>query len=129
MVERENISRGSEAERKAMCYTRGRDCGDGNSCRVRYLSRNSKGAIVGKGDMAGRSARCRELKTAPRRRAHPSDTSSGRPHHDIDAYLRHRSSLDTVATTCRQAPPFEVRRLSHPDFLIEVEVMAVIPQS
>ena len=42
---------------------------------------------------------------------------------NIDARMEHGGDNLLTSTTV------EVRRLSHPDFLIEVEVMAVIPQS
>ena len=66
------------------------------------LSRNSKGEIVGKGDMAAQIRQVFE---------------------NIEARMEHGGDNLSTSTTV------EVRRLSHPDFLIEVEVMAVIPQS
>ena len=41
---------------------------------------------------------------------------------NIDARMEHGGDNRSTSTTV------EVRRLSHPDFLIEVEVMAVLPQ-
>jgi len=41
---------------------------------------------------------------------------------NIDARMAHGGDHNSTSTTV------EVRRLSHPDFLIEVEVMAVIPE-
>lgn len=41
---------------------------------------------------------------------------------NIDARMEHGGDHQSTGTTV------EVRRLSHPDFLIEVEVMAVIPE-
>ena len=66
------------------------------------LSRNSQGQIVGKGDMAAQIRQVFE---------------------NIEARIEHGGDNLSTSTTV------EVRRLSHPDFLIEVEVMAVIPQS
>ena len=49
---------------------------------------------------------------------------------DIDAYFENiEARMEHGGDNLSTSTTVEVRRLSHPDFLIEVEVMAVIPQS
>ena len=46
---------------------------------------------------------------------------------DIDAYFQHVDArMEYFGDALSTSTTVEVRRLSHPDFLIEVEVMAVI---
>ena len=96
------------------------------------LSRNSKGEIVGKGDMAAQIRQVFEnIKTAlaaagatmadvVKRQTFTTDIDAY--FENIDARMEHGGDNLSTSTTV------EVRRLSHPDFLIEVEVMAVLPQ-
>jgi enamine deaminase RidA (YjgF/YER057c/UK114 family) len=96
------------------------------------LSRNSKGEIVGKGDMAAQIRQVFEnIKTAlaaagasmsdiVKRQTFTTDIDAY--FEQIDARMEHGGDNLSTSTTV------EVRRLSHPDFLIEVEVMAVIPE-
>jgi 2-iminobutanoate/2-iminopropanoate deaminase len=96
------------------------------------LSRNAQGEIVGKGDMAAQIAQVFEnIRTAlAAAGASMADVVKRQTFTtDIDAYfesiearMAHGGDHLSTSTTV------EVRRLSHPDFLIEVEVMAVIPE-
>ena len=95
------------------------------------LSRNAKGEIVGKGDMAAQIAQVFEnIKTAlaaagatmedvVKRQTFTTDIDAY--FDNIDARMEHGGDSRSTSTTV------EVRRLSHPDFLIEVEVIAVLP--
>jgi 2-iminobutanoate/2-iminopropanoate deaminase len=96
------------------------------------LSRNQKGEIVGRGDMAAQIRQVFEnIKTAlaaagatmadvVKRQTFTTDIDAY--FENIEARMEHGGDAHSTSTTV------EVRRLSHPDFLIEVEVMAVIPQ-
>ena len=96
------------------------------------LARNSKGEIVGKGDMAAQIRQVFEnIRTAlaaagatmadiVKRQTFTTDIDAYFA--NIDARMEHGGDHLSTSTTV------EVRRLSHPDFLIEVEVMAVIPE-
>jgi 2-iminobutanoate/2-iminopropanoate deaminase len=96
------------------------------------LSRNAKGDIVGKSDMAARIAQVFEnIKTAlaavgatmadvVKRQTFTTDIDAYFA--NIDARVAHGGDHLAASTTV------EVRQLSHPDFLIEVEVTAVIPE-
>ena len=94
------------------------------------LSRNTKGEIVGKGDMAAQIKQVfQNIETAlkavgatmadiVKRQTFTTDIDTY--FQNIDARMEHGGDNLSTSTTV------EVRRLSHPDFLIEVEVMAVI---
>jgi enamine deaminase RidA (YjgF/YER057c/UK114 family) len=94
------------------------------------LSRNSQGEIVGKGDMAAQIKQVfKNIETAlasvgatmadiVKRQTFTTDIDGYFA--NIDARMEHGGDNLSTSTTV------EVRRLSHPDFLIEVEVMAVI---
>ena len=96
------------------------------------LSRNEKGEIVGRGDMAAQIRQVFEnIKTAlaaagatmadvVKRQTFTTDIDAY--FENIDARMEHGGDHLSTSTTV------EVRRLSHPDLLIEVEVMAVISQ-
>jgi enamine deaminase RidA (YjgF/YER057c/UK114 family) len=96
------------------------------------LARNNKGEIVGKGDMAAQIGQVYEnIRTAlaaagatmaniVKRQTFTTDIDAYFA--NIDARMAHGGDHNSTSTTV------EVRRLSHPDFLIEVEVMAVIPE-
>jgi 2-iminobutanoate/2-iminopropanoate deaminase len=97
------------------------------------LSRNSKGEIVGKGDMAAQIRQVFEnIKTAlAAAGATMTDIVKRQTFTtDIDAYFDNiEARMEHGGDNLSTSTTVEVRRLSHPDFLIEVEVMAVIPQS
>jgi 2-iminobutanoate/2-iminopropanoate deaminase len=96
------------------------------------LSRNEKGEIVGRGDMAAQIRQVfQNIKTAlaaagatmadvVKRQTFTTDIDAY--FENIDARMEHGGDHLSTSTTV------EVRRLSHPDLLIEVEVMAVIAQ-
>ncbi len=96
------------------------------------LSRNAQGEIVGKGDMAAQIRQVFENIAAAlaaagatmadivKRQTFTTDIDSYFA--NIDARMAHGGDNKSTSTTV------EVRRLSHPDFLIEVEVMAVIAE-
>ena len=95
------------------------------------LSRNAEGEIVGKGDMAAQirqvfdniktalAAAGASLNDIVKRQTFTTDIDAYFA--NIDARMAHGGDNRSTSTTV------EVRRLSHPDFLIEVEVMAVVP--
>ena len=97
------------------------------------LSRNSKGEIVGKGDMAAQIRQVFEnIKTAlAAAGATMTDIVKRQTFTtDIDAYFENiEARMEHGGDNLSTSTTVEVRRLSHPDFLIEVEVMAVIPQT
>ena len=94
------------------------------------LSRDSQGALVGKGDMRRQIQQVFEnIQTAL--------ASVGATWHDvvkrqtfttdIEAYYKHIDArVAFMGDALSTSTAVEVRRLSHPDFLVEVEVMAVI---
>jgi 2-iminobutanoate/2-iminopropanoate deaminase len=93
------------------------------------LSRNSKGEIVGKGNMAAQIRQVFEnikialaaagagMNDIVKRQTFTTDIEAY--FENIDARMEHGGDNPSTSTTV------EVR-LSHPDFLIEVEVMAVL---
>jgi len=97
------------------------------------LSRNSAGEIVGKGDMAAQIRQVLEnigtalaaagasMADVVKRQIFTTDIDAYFKH--IDAHMAHEGSNLSTSTAV------EVRRLSHPDFLIEMEVVAVIAQT
>ena len=94
------------------------------------LSRNSDGEIIGRGDMAAQIRQVFEnIKTALAAAGATMDDVVKRQTFttDIDAYFEH---IDARMEFCRDdlstSTAVEVRRLSHPDFLVEVEVLAVV---
>ena len=94
------------------------------------LSRNSEGEIVGKGDMRRQIQQVfGNIRIAL--------ASVGATMADIvkrqtfttgiDAYYKHIDArMEFFGDSLTTSTAVEVRRLSHPDFLLEVEVMAVI---
>ncbi len=94
------------------------------------LSRNGNGEIVGKGDMGAQIGQVGEnLKTAleaagatladlVRTQTFTTDIDEFFKH--MDVRMRYFGAALPTSTTV------EVRRLSHPDFLVEVEAIAVI---
>jgi 2-iminobutanoate/2-iminopropanoate deaminase len=94
------------------------------------LSRNAKGEIVGKGDMAAQIKQVfQNIETALKAvGATMSDIVKRQTFTtDIDAYFANIDArMEHGGDNLSTSTTVEVRRLSHPDFLIEVEVMAVI---
>jgi 2-iminobutanoate/2-iminopropanoate deaminase len=94
------------------------------------LSRNSDGEIVGKGDMRAQIRQVfSNITTAL--------TAAGATWADvvkrqtftteIDKYFEHIDArMEFCGNDLSTSTAVEVRRLSHPDFLVEVEVMAVV---
>jgi len=94
------------------------------------LSRNSKGEIVGKGDMRRQIQQvCENLRTAL---ASAGATMADLVRRqtfttDIDAFFQHVDArMEYFGDALSTSTTVEVRRLSHPDFLVEVEAIAVI---
>jgi enamine deaminase RidA (YjgF/YER057c/UK114 family) len=94
------------------------------------LSRNSQGEIVGRGDMRRQMQQVFEnIQTALAAvGATMADVVKRQTFTtDIDAYFEH---IDVRMDYCKDdlstSTTVEVRRLSHPDFLVEVEVIAVV---
>ena len=97
------------------------------------LSRNSKGEIVGRGDMRAQIRQVFEnIQTAlASAGASMADVVKRQTFTtDIDAYFENIDvRMEFGGNDLSTSTTVEVRRLSHPDFLIEVEVMAVIPET
>ena len=94
------------------------------------LSRNSKAEIVGKGDMRAQIRQVFSNITTALAAAGATWADVVKRQTfttDIDAYFEH---IDARMEFCRDdlstSTAVEVRRLSHPDFLVEVEVLAVV---
>jgi enamine deaminase RidA (YjgF/YER057c/UK114 family) len=94
------------------------------------LSRNSKGEIVGKGDMRRQIQQVfGNIQTALASvGATMADVVKRQTFTtDIEAYYKHIDArMEFCGDSLSTSTAVEVRRLSHPDFLVEVEVMAVI---
>ena len=94
------------------------------------LARDSKGEVVGKGDMRAQIRQVFSNITTALAAAGATWADVVKRQTfttDIDAYFEH---IDVRMEFCRDdlstSTAVEVRRLSHPDFLVEVEVMAVV---
>jgi 2-iminobutanoate/2-iminopropanoate deaminase len=94
------------------------------------LSRNSKGEIVGRGDMRAQIRQVFANITAALAAAGATWADVVKRQTfttDIDAYFE---NIDARMEFCGEdlstSTAVEVRRLSHPDFLVEVEVVAVV---
>jgi enamine deaminase RidA (YjgF/YER057c/UK114 family) len=96
------------------------------------LSRNEKGEIVGKGDMRRQLQQVLENITVALASvgATWADVVKRQTFTtDLDEFYKHvdlRKSLTEDALPASTA--IQISRLSHPDFMIEIEVMAVIPE-
>ena len=94
------------------------------------LSRNGKGEIVGKGDMRAQMRQVFEnIRTAlAAAGATMADIVKRQTFTtDIDAYFEHIDArMEFCGDDLSTSTAVEVRRLSHPDLLVEVEVMAAI---
>ena len=95
------------------------------------LSRNGKGEVVGRGDMRAQIRQVFEnIQTAlTAAGATMADIVKRQTFTtDIDAYFEHIDArMQYGGDGLSTSTTVEVRRLSHPDFLIEVEVMAIVP--
>src|SRR5262245_56630519 len=94
------------------------------------LARNQAGEIVGHGDMGQQIRQVGENLKAALAAAGASLADLVRTQTfttDIDAFLRHVDVRMEYIGALPTSPTVEVRRLSHPDFLVEVEAIAVIP--
>jgi enamine deaminase RidA (YjgF/YER057c/UK114 family) len=94
------------------------------------LSRNEKAEIVGKGDMRAQIRQVFSNITIALKAAGATWADVVKRQTfttDIDAYFEH---IDARMEFCQNdlstSTAVEVRRLSHPDFLVEVEVIAVV---
>ena len=96
------------------------------------LSRDSEGQLVGKGDMRRQIQQVfQNIQTALAGvGATMADVVKRTTFTtDIDAYYQHIDArMDYCGDALSTSTAVEVRRLSHPDFLIEVEVMAVLKE-
>ncbi len=94
------------------------------------LSRNSDGEIVGKGDMRAQIRQVFSNITTALTAAGATWADVVKRQTfttDIDAYFEHIDArMEFCGEDLSTSTAVEVRRLSHPDFLVEVEVMAVI---
>jgi 2-iminobutanoate/2-iminopropanoate deaminase len=93
------------------------------------LARNSAGEIVGKGDMRAQIRQVGENMKVALAAAGASLADLVRTQTfttDIDEFLRHVDVRMDYFGALPTSTTVEVRRLTHPDFLVEVEAMAVI---
>ena len=95
------------------------------------LARNAAGEIVGRGDMAAQIRQVGEniriaLAAAG---ATLADLVCTRTYvTDIDEYFKHIDArMATLGPALPTSTTVEVRRLSHPDFMVEVEAVAILP--
>jgi enamine deaminase RidA (YjgF/YER057c/UK114 family) len=94
------------------------------------LSRNSKGEIVGRGDMRAQIRQVFSNITIALAAAGATWADVVKRQSftmAIDAYFEHIDArMEFCGDDLSTSTAVEVRRLSHPDFLVEVEVLAVI---
>jgi 2-iminobutanoate/2-iminopropanoate deaminase len=94
------------------------------------LARNREGEIVGKGDMRRQIRQVGENLKAALAAAGASLSDLVRTQTfttDIDEFFRHVDvRMEYFGSALPTSTTVEVRRLSHPDFLVEIEAMAVI---
>ena len=94
------------------------------------LSRNEKAEIVGKGDMRAQIRQVFSNVTVALKAAGTTWADVVKRQTfttDIDAYFENIDArMEFCGDDLSTSTAVEVRRLSHPDFLVEVEVMAVI---
>jgi enamine deaminase RidA (YjgF/YER057c/UK114 family) len=95
------------------------------------LARNSTGEIVGKGNMREQIRQvCENLKTAlAAAGASLADLVRTQTFTtDIDAFFQNVDvRMEYFGAALPTSTTVEVRRLSHPDFLVEVEAIAALP--
>jgi 2-iminobutanoate/2-iminopropanoate deaminase len=94
------------------------------------LARNQHGKLVGKGDMAAQIGQVGENLQAALEAAGATLANLVRTQTfttDIDEFFKHVDvRMKYFGTALPTSTTVEVRRLSHPDFLVEVEAIAVI---
>jgi enamine deaminase RidA (YjgF/YER057c/UK114 family) len=94
------------------------------------LSRNSNGEVVGKGDMRAQIRQVFSNITIALKAAGATWADVVKRQTfttDIDAYFENIDArMEFCGDDLSTSTAVEVRRLSHPNFLVEVEVMAVI---
>jgi 2-iminobutanoate/2-iminopropanoate deaminase len=94
------------------------------------LARNAKGELVGKGDMRAQIRQVGEnIKTALAAAGASLDALVKTTTYttDIDAYFKHVDlRMEYFGAAMPTSTTVEVRRLSHPDFLVEVEAVALL---
>jgi enamine deaminase RidA (YjgF/YER057c/UK114 family) len=94
------------------------------------LSRDASGTIIGKGDMAAQIRQVGENLKAALAAAGATLQDLVRTQTfttDIDEFFRHPTIRMEYFSALPASTTVEVRRLSHPDFLVEIEAMAVVP--
>jgi 2-iminobutanoate/2-iminopropanoate deaminase len=94
------------------------------------LARNGSGDIVGKGDMAAQIRQVGENIKAALAAAGATLADLVRTQTfttDIDEFFRHVDVRMEYFGALPTSTTVEVRRLSHPDLLVEIEAMAVVP--
>ena len=94
------------------------------------VSRDANGNVVGKGDMAAQIRQvCENLKTALAAAGATFDhvVKTNTFVTDIDEYLRHVGvRFEYFLGDLPTSTVVEVRRLGHPDFLVEIEAVAML---
>ncbi len=94
------------------------------------LARNRAGEIVGKGDMGRQIRQVGENLKAALAAAGAGLADLVRTQTfttDIDEFFRHvEVRMEYFGTALPTSTTVEVRRLSHPDFLVEIEAIAVV---
>jgi 2-iminobutanoate/2-iminopropanoate deaminase len=94
------------------------------------LARNQKGEIVGKGDMGAQIGQVGENLKGALEAAGAALSDLVRTQTfttDIDEFFKHMDiRMKYFGVALPTSTTVEVRRLSHPDFLVEVEAIAVI---
>jgi len=95
------------------------------------LARNAAGELVGKGDMRAQIRQVGEnLKTALAAAGASLEALVKTTTYvtDIDEYFKHVDlRMEYFGAAMPTSTTVEVRRLSHPDFLIEVEAVGLLP--
>ncbi len=94
------------------------------------LARDAAGAIVGKGDMGAQIRQVGENLKSALAAAGASLSDLVRTQTfttDIDEFFRHVDvRMEYFGAALPTSTTVEVRRLSHPDFLVEIEAIAVV---
>jgi len=94
------------------------------------LARNSVGEIIGKGDMRAQIRQVGENMKVALEAAGASLSDLVRTQTfvtDIEEFFRHMDERMKYFFASLTSSTIQISRLSHPDFMIEVEAMAVIP--
>ena len=94
------------------------------------LARNSAGEIIGKGDMGAQIRQVGENMKIALEAAGASLSDLVRTLTfvtDIEEFFRHMDERMKYFFASPTSSTIQISRLSHPDFMIEVEAMAVIP--